>query len=73
LEAAKHKSSSEGQMSESDRVAKAIAVLLEGYGHLDGDILATLADTLAVGFNATIFTALKGEARDSWVNKKSML
>ena len=71
LEAAKLKTSVEGPFNENDRVASAIAILLEAYSHLDGDVLANLADILAEGLNATSFIALKGAARDSWVTKKS--
>ncbi|RHY15910.1 hypothetical protein DYB32_010702 [Aphanomyces invadans] len=55
-----------------DRVTLAIDCLMEHYSHLDGMAIAALADLMGQGFNATIFMALRGEARDAWVLKNSM-
>ncbi|KAF0702590.1 hypothetical protein AaE_015831, partial [Aphanomyces astaci] len=52
-----------------ERIAAAIHCLMENYGHMDGHVIANLADKLGEGFNATIFLALGGNARDAWVEK----
>ncbi|KAF0707127.1 hypothetical protein AaE_013758, partial [Aphanomyces astaci] len=53
------------------RVTQAIECLMENYSHLDGSDVATLADMMGQGFNATIFLALRGSSRDAWVSKNS--
>ncbi|RHY10142.1 hypothetical protein DYB36_006956 [Aphanomyces astaci] len=54
------------------RVTQAIDCLIENYGYMDGLQIAALADLMSEGFNATIFMALRGDARDAWVHKNSI-
>ncbi len=64
-------SKSQAKDESHQRVALAIESLMENYDNLDGITIATLADLMAIGFNATIFLSLRGIARDAWVQKNS--
>ncbi|KAH9103188.1 hypothetical protein LEN26_015350, partial [Aphanomyces euteiches] len=54
------KMSSAREKDPHERVAQAIQLLVRNYGHLQGNALAIVADKLAQGFNATVFTNLDG-------------
>ncbi|ETV85130.1 hypothetical protein H257_02976 [Aphanomyces astaci] len=58
-----------GQSSPHDRVTAAIECLMDNYDELDGDDIVRLVDMMGEGFNATIFMALRGAARNAWVAK----
>ncbi|ETW00613.1 hypothetical protein H310_07184 [Aphanomyces invadans] len=59
------------QQDPHDRVTQAIDYLIQNYSHLDGSVLANLADMMGQEFNATIFMTLRGPARDAWIAKNS--
>ncbi|CAK4248239.1 unnamed protein product, partial [Aphanomyces euteiches] len=54
------KMSSAREKDPHERVAQAIQLLVRNNGHLQGNALAIVADKLAQGFNATVFTNLDG-------------
>eukprot|EP00474_Spongospora_subterranea_P005378 CRZ05836.1 hypothetical protein [Spongospora subterranea] len=72
LEIAKTQNSNQVPLTQDDRVANAIDILMKNYQYLDSDDLATIADVFGNGCNATIFAKLTGAARDAWISKKLM-
>ncbi|CAK4094204.1 unnamed protein product [Aphanomyces euteiches] len=59
------------QQDPHERVSQAIALLMDNFNHLDGSKIARLAAKMGDGFNATIFMALRGAAREAWVDNNS--